>query len=104
MQLSWSRFWTRVAVSISYDDNHYTTGTSKRRWLNQINFLFLYLVFVIIRINIIVNILKSIITIIITTIIGGGGAMAIVYVTVFSNFIVYKLFLVFEPLLETNFF
>ena len=21
-------FWTRVAVSISYDDNHYTTGTS----------------------------------------------------------------------------
>ena len=21
--------WTRVAVSISYDDNHYTTGTSK---------------------------------------------------------------------------
>ena len=24
------RIWTRVAVSISYDDNHYTTGTS--RW------------------------------------------------------------------------
>ena len=23
-----SRFWTRVTVSISYDDNHYTTGTS----------------------------------------------------------------------------
>ena len=23
-----SRFWTRVAVSISYGDNHYTTGTS----------------------------------------------------------------------------
>ena len=22
------RFWTRVAVSISYDDNHYTTGTA----------------------------------------------------------------------------
>ena len=22
-----SRIWTRVAVSISYDDNHYTTGT-----------------------------------------------------------------------------
>ena len=22
------RIWTRVAVSISYDDNHYTTGTS----------------------------------------------------------------------------
>ena len=30
MQLAWSRIWTRVAVSISYDDNHYTTGTSKR--------------------------------------------------------------------------
>ena len=24
MQLAWSRIWTRVAVSISYDDNHYT--------------------------------------------------------------------------------
>ena len=23
-----SRIWTHVAVSISYDDNHYTTGTS----------------------------------------------------------------------------
>ena len=29
MQLAWSRIWTRVAVSISYDDNHYTTGTFK---------------------------------------------------------------------------
>ena len=26
-----SRIWTRVAVSISYDDNHYTTSTSKMR-------------------------------------------------------------------------
>ena len=25
-----SRIWTLVAVSISYDDNHYTTGTSQR--------------------------------------------------------------------------
>ena len=25
-----SRIWTRVAVSNSYDDNHYTTGTSTR--------------------------------------------------------------------------
>ena len=23
-----SRIWTRVAMSIPYDDNHYTTGTS----------------------------------------------------------------------------
>ena len=26
MQSVLSRIWTRVAVSISYDDNHYTTG------------------------------------------------------------------------------
>ena len=25
-----SRIWTRVAMSICYDDNHYTTGTSTR--------------------------------------------------------------------------
>ena len=28
MQSVSSRIWTRVAVSISYDDNHYTTGTN----------------------------------------------------------------------------
>ena len=28
MQSISSRIWTRVAVSIAYDDNHYTTGTS----------------------------------------------------------------------------
>ena len=28
MQSLSSRIWTRVAVSISYDDNHFTTGTS----------------------------------------------------------------------------
>ena len=28
MQSVSSRIWTRVAVSISYDDNHYTTGSS----------------------------------------------------------------------------
>ena len=28
MQSGSSRIWTRVAVSISYDDNHYTTGIS----------------------------------------------------------------------------
>ena len=28
MQSVSSRIWTRVAVSISYDDNHYATGTS----------------------------------------------------------------------------
>ena len=29
MQLVSARIWTRVAVSISNDDNHYTTGTSE---------------------------------------------------------------------------
>ena len=29
MQSVSSRIWTRVAVSISYNDNHYTTGTSR---------------------------------------------------------------------------
>ena len=28
MQSVSSRIWTRVSVSISYDDNNYTTGTS----------------------------------------------------------------------------
>ena len=31
MQSVSSRIWTRVAVSISYDDNDYTTGTSKKK-------------------------------------------------------------------------
>ena len=26
MQLVSARIWIRIAVSISYDDNHYTTG------------------------------------------------------------------------------
>ena len=30
MQSVSSRIWTRVAISISYDDGHYTTGTSKQ--------------------------------------------------------------------------
>ena len=30
MQSVSSRIWTHVAVSISHDDNHYTTGTSKQ--------------------------------------------------------------------------
>ena len=28
MQSVSSRIWTRITVSIAYDDNHYTTGTS----------------------------------------------------------------------------
>ena len=38
MQSISSRIWTRVAVSISYDDNHYTTGTSYRIILRQSEF------------------------------------------------------------------
>ena len=38
MQSVSSRIWTRVAVSITYDDNHYTTGTSSER--NVINLKF----------------------------------------------------------------
>ena len=36
MQSVSSRIWTRVAVSISYDDNDYTTGTGEKigRYLN----------------------------------------------------------------------
>ena len=33
MQSASIRIWTRVAVSISYDDNHYTTDTSTRGFL-----------------------------------------------------------------------
>ena len=36
MQSVSSRFWTRLAVSISYDDNHYTTGTSLFPCLDRI--------------------------------------------------------------------
>ena len=32
MQSVSSRIWTRVAESISYDDNHYTTGNSNPDW------------------------------------------------------------------------
>ena len=32
MQSVRSRIWTRVAVSISCDDNHYITGTSKHAY------------------------------------------------------------------------
>ena len=32
MQSASSRIWTRVVLSISYDDNHYTTGTSTTIW------------------------------------------------------------------------
>ena len=33
MQLASSRIRTRAAVSISYDDNHYTTGTSTHTYI-----------------------------------------------------------------------
>ena len=55
--------------------------------LDQIIFLFLCLLFFIIRVNIIVTISKSVITTIITTI-------AVVCVAAFRNFIAYHLFFV----------
>ena len=39
MQSVSSRIWTRVAVSISYDDNHYTMGIAFIRKLNFFGFL-----------------------------------------------------------------
>ena len=33
MQSVSSKIWTRVAVSISFDDSHYTTGSSKATML-----------------------------------------------------------------------
>ena len=37
MQSASSRIWTRIAVSISYDDNHYTTVTSLKvfEWMEN---------------------------------------------------------------------
>ncbi len=62
----------------------------------ELNFTFVFLCLFIntIRITIVITIFKSIITTIITTIVVVVAA-AIIYVAVFSNFIVYKLFLVF---------
>ena len=37
MQSVLSRIWTRVAVSIAYDDNHYTTGTSSLVYFNTLS-------------------------------------------------------------------
>ena len=41
MQSASSRMWTRIAVSISYDDNHYTTGLGVtwgyNLWKNEVN-------------------------------------------------------------------
>ena len=37
MQSVSSRIWTRVAVFISYDDNHYTTGTITRGISPKVN-------------------------------------------------------------------
>ena len=39
MQSVSSRIWTRIVVSISYDDNHYTTGTS-----NELDLLNTYII------------------------------------------------------------
>ena len=45
MQSVLSRIWTHVTMSISYDDNHYTTGTSLSSQLSVkyvVSLLFFY--------------------------------------------------------------
>ena len=39
MQTVSSRIWTRVAKSISYDDNHYTTSASTYTCVREMHFL-----------------------------------------------------------------
>ena len=43
MQSVSSRIWTRVAVSISYNDNHYTTGTSTHSLMSSSHLFYLFL-------------------------------------------------------------
>ena len=38
MQSASSRSWTRVTVSIPYDDNHYTMGTFIHRLIDKVRF------------------------------------------------------------------
>ena len=41
MQSALSRIWTHVTMSISYDDNHYTTGncySKNLNWIQQVHF------------------------------------------------------------------
>ena len=42
MQSVSSRIWTRVAVFISYDDNHYTTDTSTMAY-EPLSVLYIYI-------------------------------------------------------------
>ena len=42
MQSVSSRIWTRVAVSISYDDNHYAAGASKISVVAYIQFIYTF--------------------------------------------------------------
>ena len=54
MQSVSSRNWTRVAVSISYDDNHYTTGTSIFRSFIGVDVVIIIIIIIIIMIIIII--------------------------------------------------
>ena len=42
MQSVSSKIWTRVAVSISYNDNHYTTGTSESNCISILWAVYFY--------------------------------------------------------------
>ena len=46
MQSVLSRIWTRVTVSISYDDNHYTTGTSMGKVIDVLKLTLCHILFV----------------------------------------------------------
>ena len=45
MQSISSKTWTRAAVSNSYDDNHYTTGTSQQLIITNFSFLIISTIF-----------------------------------------------------------
>ena len=45
MQSVSSRIWAHVAMSISYDDNHYTTGTAKIIIIKVIFKMFMFKIF-----------------------------------------------------------
>ena len=53
MQSVLSRIWTRVAVSISYNDNHYTTGTFIFIYI----YIYIYNIYIYIYINKIDNLI-----------------------------------------------
>ena len=46
MQSAWSRIWTRVAVSISYDDNHYTNWYYRHPLVSYFRFIIIIIIII----------------------------------------------------------